>query len=61
MKIISKINTNQSENNEYPIGHIFNLYDIKLIVKEGAQCRYCFGINVHLWDVQKKSEKIEQI
>ena len=42
MKIISKTNTNQSENNEYPIGHIFNLYDIKLIVKEGAQCRYCF-------------------
>ena len=42
MKIISKTNTNQSENNEYPIGHIFNLYDIKLIVKEGGQCRSCF-------------------
>ena len=42
MKIISKINTNQSENNEYPIGNIFEFNDIKLIVKEGGHCRDCF-------------------
>ena len=42
MKIISKTNTNQSENNEYPIGHIFELYDIKLIVKEDVLCDSCF-------------------
>ena len=42
MKIISKIYTNKSEHHDYSIGHIFELYDIKLIVKEGAQCRYCF-------------------
>lgn len=42
MKIIDKIHTNESMERDYPIGHIFNLYDIKLIVKEGGQCRYCF-------------------
>lgn len=42
MKIISKIQTNEPMNYDYPIGHIFNLYDIKLIVKEGGQCRSCF-------------------
>ena len=42
MKIISKINTNQLKNNEYPIGHIFELYDIKLIVKEDVLCNSCF-------------------
>ena len=42
MKIIGKTNANQSENNEYPIGHIFELYDIKLIVKEDELCDSCF-------------------
>lgn len=42
MKIIDKIHTNESMKRDYPIDHIFNLYDIKLIVKEGGQCRYCF-------------------
>ena len=42
MKIIIKPNINQSENNGYPIGHIFELYGIKLIVKEDELCDSCF-------------------
>ena len=42
MKIIGKTHANEPMNYDYPIGHIFNLYDIKLIVKEGGQCKSCF-------------------
>ena len=42
MKIIGKTHANEPMNYEYPIGHIFNLYDIKLIVKENGECKSCF-------------------
>ena len=61
MKIISKTHANEPMNYDYPIGHIFNLYDIKLIVKQDGECKSCFFRSDFTYCVKQKCLSFDRI